>query len=276
LLRQRVITALIAAPLVLGAIFFAPPIVYAAFFLVLATVAAFEWFRLADASGPSWNAFAWLLFVVTLLLFTIGEGFGVAPVLLIGVCIWWVWHAASTVLRYPTPRGWFDRPMWHAANGALVLASAWYALVAIRNTTGGAWLVMWMFAIVWAADIGAYFAGRRFGRRKLAPDVSPGKTWEGAWGGLVAAAVVGAALGAAVPLLAQRYPWFVWGLVALPLAAVSIVGDLFESVLKRIRGVKDSGAFFPGHGGALDRIDSVIAVAPFFALFTTTARMLSA
>jgi phosphatidate cytidylyltransferase len=119
---------------------------------------------------------------------------------------------------------------------------------------------MWLLVLVWSADVGAYFAGRRFGRRKLAPAVSPGKTWEGAFGGmLVSLALCGGAL-----LVLGLPAW--WLLAVAGLVVVSIFGDLFESVIKRVRGVKDSSNLLPGHGGILDRIDSLLAVLPVFAL----------
>jgi phosphatidate cytidylyltransferase len=129
------------------------------------------------------------------------------------------------------------------------------------------WLI-WVFMLAWGADIGAYFAGHAFGRRKLAPRVSPGKTWEGVIGGLALALAV-CALGA----FWLTPGWVGWLPVIVLLVAVSVFGDLFESVLKRATGVKDSGTLLPGHGGVLDRIDSLLAVLPVFAvLLTTTAQ----
>jgi phosphatidate cytidylyltransferase len=136
-----------------------------------------------------------------------------------------------------------------------------HCLVYLHYVYGG-WTLLFMFTLVWMVDIGAYFCGRRFGRRKLAQVISPGKTWEGVFGGLAAtlawmllvyALVDGVQLGLAAYLA-----------IGLATVSVSIVGDLFESVLKREAGVKDSGALLPGHGGVLDRIDSVIAAAPVF------------
>ncbi len=154
---------------------------------------------------------------------------------------------------------------WSAAlAGVLALVPAWLALVRLRlDAPHGAEWVLFSLLLVWGADIGAYFFGRRFGRLRLAPDVSPGKTWEGVIGGVAASAVV-ALLGSA---------WFhLPAVMFLPLCLVavsfSIVGDLTESLLKRFAGVKDSGTLFPGHGGVMDRIDSVTGAAPvlFFGL----------
>jgi phosphatidate cytidylyltransferase len=129
-------------------------------------------------------------------------------------------------------------------------------------------LIIWLFVVVWSADIGAYFVGRAYGRRKLARAVSPGKTWEGAVGGLVCSVVLATGLVGIVPVL-RMVPLSLtgWALLAFALGAISIVGDLFESVLKRETGAKDSGALLPGHGGLLDRIDALLAALPTFALF---------
>ena len=124
------------------------------------------------------------------------------------------------------------------------------------------WLVLAAMAIVWIADTAAYFAGRAFGRRKLAPLVSPGKTWEGVFGGLAASVLLAALV---LPLLGLSWSSLpALALLTLATAAISVVGDLFESLMKRHSGVKDSGAIFPGHGGLMDRLDSLLAALPVF------------
>jgi phosphatidate cytidylyltransferase len=131
------------------------------------------------------------------------------------------------------------------------------ALLWIRDRSGdqGLSLLLWVFVVTWSTDIGAYFAGRRFGKRKLAPTISPGKTVEGLWGGMAAAALLGAAWVLSTDLN--------WALIPLaPLFAVAAqVGDLFESKMKRMAGIKDSGSWLPGHGGLLDRLDGLVPVA---------------
>jgi phosphatidate cytidylyltransferase len=156
-----------------------------------------------------------------------------------------------------------------AATGWAVLLGAWVAVVALQARSP--WLVLAAMAIVWLADTAAYFTGRAFGRRKLAPSISPGKTWEGVWGALAAVAAYALAL---VPLAgAAGYPGAVtatavvaWVLLALALTALAVAGDLFESLLKRHAGVKDSGTLLPGHGGILDRTDALLAAMPPAAL----------
>jgi phosphatidate cytidylyltransferase len=133
--------------------------------------------------------------------------------------------------------------------------------VVIRSSPDGSNWMLWMVLLVAFADIGAYFTGRRFGRRKLAPEVSPGKTWEGFWGGVLTSSLVCGAI-----LVAMGRFNGGWIFIMILLVALSVLGDLFESVLKRLRGVKDSGRALPGHGGVLDRIDSAVAVLPYFAL----------
>ena len=178
-------------------------------------------------------------------------------VLLWAALLWWA-IAFLWILRYPTA----IPPVLAGISGVLVLVPSWLALVAIlRVPSRGPALALLSFSIIFAADIGAYFAGRRFGRVKLAPQVSPGKTWEGLIGGVLLAAVVAAGGG----LLLGLSPG-VMVPVGLGVAALSVVGDLTESMFKRSVGAKDSGQLIPGHGGVLDRIDSITAAMPLFAL----------
>jgi len=151
-----------------------------------------------------------------------------------------------------------------ATSGLLVLVPAALALVLLRPGQ-----VLQVLVLVWIADSAAYFVGRRWGRRKLAPSISPGKTWEGAWGGIAGAALY-AMIGATFLTGIARLPAYLT--LAVVLAAISIVGDLFESAAKRQAEVKDSGALLPGHGGILDRIDSATAVLPVAALVLLYAR----
>ena len=145
----------------------------------------------------------------------------------------------------------------------MVLVPAWVSLVILRQSEHGIWLVFFIIVIVASADIGAYFAGRKFGSKKLAPSVSPGKSWEGVWGGIIVALVSGSLM----VVCHDAYVMSPWILVLiLPTAMISVVGDLLESMLKRFRGIKDSGTLLPGHGGVLDRIDGLVASIPVFSL----------
>lgn len=179
---------------------------------------------------------------------------------------WWA-AAFALVLRFPVN----IPPLVTALCGILVLLPAWVAVLALLGAPDlGPQLLLLMLLLVWAADIGAYFFGRRLGRVRLAPRVSPGKTWEGAIGGLVCVAAVALA-GAA--LLGLPPGWLVPA--GLSVALISILGDLTVSMFKRNAGLKDSGRLFPGHGGVLDRLDSITAAAPLFALECSVAGLLA-
>ena len=179
--------------------------------------------------------------------------------LLVAALLWWLVALAWIVIA---PRR--VRPWSAALAGLLSLVPAWLALTHLRGVAHGAQWVLFALVLVWMADIGAYFCGRRFGRLRLAPAVSPGKTWAGAFGGLAASGVVAVIGGAWFRL--PLGPFLVLCLVAV---AFSIVGDLTESLLKRFAGMKDSGTLFPGHGGVMDRIDSVTGAAPVLLLGLT-------
>jgi phosphatidate cytidylyltransferase len=149
--------------------------------------------------------------------------------------------------------------------GLFVLLPAWLALSWLAAQDGGHWLVMVVILTVVCADIGAYFSGRALGRHKLAAEVSPGKTWEGFFGGVITVLVVISIVIAFSP--SQRHLWLEWTIVEVAAVLAAVLGDLLESMVKRHRGVKDSGRILPGHGGVLDRIDSLTAALPVFALF---------
>ncbi len=263
MLGKRVVTALVLLAILLPPIFRFDPWVWGAVTLVFLAVAAWEWVRLLDSTRSA-TAVAVLLAVVGAALLVWRETAGWPPVFVVAVC------AAATL-------SWLVLGPLHlrshdARGGGVVLAAGWLlgcwvALVALRAIGPLALLVA--MAIVWVADIAAYFAGRAFGRNKLAPSISPGKTWEGAIGGFVAVAVLGLVV-ASLPAFSSTLParlvdeWTVVGALILlvALAALSIVGDLHESLLKRQAGVKDSGTVLPGHGGVLDRIDALVPVMP--------------
>jgi phosphatidate cytidylyltransferase len=185
------------------------------------------------------------------------QGRGLVVLILAGA--WWA--AALVWLARWRPQ----RPASHgalAAAGVLALVPAWAALVWL-HTSGPVWVLI-LLGLVWIADTAAYFTGRALGRRRLAPLLSPGKTLEGVWGGLLAVGLYSGILALLLRLGAVEGVYFV--LLGLLAAMVSVEGDLMESLLKRQRGVKDSGQILPGHGGALDRIDSLLAAAPVYAL----------
>ena len=193
-----------------------------------------------------------------------------------------VWLALALCLfiagRFPPSDRW---RLVYAGLALLLPAACWFALVAAYRN--GLVFLISILAIVWAADIAAYFAGRAFGKKKLAPSISPGKTWAGAIGGAIAALIVAALIPAAIALglpqlsgsffavLGQRWPSIAVLAAVLVLVVLSIVGDLFESQLKRQHGVKDSGRLLPGHGGVFDRVDALLPVVPVAVLFSLLA-----
>jgi phosphatidate cytidylyltransferase len=185
-------------------------------------------------------------------------------VLLAAAMLWWL-LVLGWLRRYP--RGFsadVPSPLQRLLLGVLIVPAAIAGLARTRESSLGPAGVLSLFALVWAADIAAYFVGRAFGRHKLAPAVSPGKTWEGFGGGLAGSLAAGVVAGWL--LLPAPRPWAGWLALCAATAVISVIGDLFESLLKRLVGVKDSGDLLPGHGGVLDRVDSLLAAAPLFAL----------
>ncbi|MFV8833722.1 phosphatidate cytidylyltransferase [Aquisalimonas sp. APHAB1-3] len=265
MLKWRVITALVLLPLVLGVVFLLPTAGFALAMAVVVGLGAWEWTRLIGLRAQRERAGH----VAALLILLVGSAVCLASavatslVLAVGVVGWLgliTWLAA-----YQRGQA-ADGPVTGRAGtllGLLLFVPAWFGLVFVHGQPGGAWLVFMLLVLTWAADVGAYFAGRALGRRRLAPRISPGKTMEGAAGGLaltlVAAWVLASVLPAPLPGGLSLL------LLAVAVFVASVAGDLFESMIKRRCGVKDSGTLLPGHGGVLDRIDSLTATAPVFA-----------
>jgi phosphatidate cytidylyltransferase len=255
MLRQRVITAVIMACLVIGAIFWLPQNVTAVVITLVVLAGAWEWGGFLGLKQPL-ARLGYVLVIAACIAFVWSQGMSSARAgqLLSAAAIWW-FIALLWILTIP---GMVNRGS-AALAGILVLVPAWLALIRLHQQAPF-WLLFLLLLVV-AADVGAYFAGRQFGRHKLAPKVSPGKTWEGVLGGIAAAAAM-AVVGTA---------WFevdvaeFIGVCAIAVIA-SIIGDLTESMFKRHAGLKDSGTILPGHGGVLDRMDSVTAAAPVFML----------
>lgn len=260
-LNQRILTAAVLIPLVVAAIFTLSTLNFALLLVMVLAVAAWEWGRLVHFSVVHWLLFAASLLAV-LGLFLAGA---ISPAMTHAVSavavLWWM-VAAAWVMRYRPNAG--TATSWRGLLvGWLVLAPAFLCLVALHwESRYGPGYVLFLLVVIWAADSGAYFAGRRFGRHKLAPLVSPGKSWEGVAGGMLAAALVALAGGRMLGIAVETLPWLV--MLSMTVVAFSIVGDLLESLFKRNAGVKDSSHLLPGHGGALDRIDSLTAAAPAF------------
>jgi len=265
MLLQRTLTALLLAPLAIAIILWPPTAIFA---LVCAATFLAAWWEWAQLAGLANRAARIILLLAVVLVFALlwwlHAGAATPLILLLGVA-WWL--AACMWLRHfafgaaPTA----ENRMLKLVAGALVIFPAWIALVAVHDRTPhGHWWTLLALVIVWSADIGAYFSGRAFGKRKLAPHVSPGKTWAGAYGALAAGALM-ALLGGWL-LEVRGVQLLGLAVLAVLTVAASIVGDLVESLMKRHAQVKDSGTIFPGHGGLLDRLDSVFAALPVFAV----------
>lgn len=265
MLWQRVITALVLAPIVIGGILFLDSTWFAVMLAVIMLPAAHEMARLAKLTHSA--ALLGYVVVVAVLLWLAWAYLTGAQLPLLQWLVggWWLLTTLMLVFRRrELIRIDGPRPAVMLL-GALVLVTAFASIVALHASgAGGPALVMFLFVLIWVADSGAYFAGRAFGSTKLSPFVSPGKTWAGVGG-----AVAGAIIAAVVFVLggwAASAAMLPFVMLAVLVTLISIGGDLYESRLKREAGVKDSGSLLPGHGGVLDRIDSLLAAAPVFAL----------
>lgn len=267
MLGQRIVTALILLAIIVPAIFFAPPWVWGVVSLILLCAGALEWGRLMHAPRQGLMLAAALALTGALYLVWRGPLAQVpapafAAIICAGSLAFWLSVALVSLARvHRTGPG--------MAIGALVLGAAWLSLYELRIESP--LMLVSAMALVWLADIGAYFFGRALGRHKLAPRVSPGKTWEGAVGGAAVVLMVAAVVALWWPSLAthvfsshliSHFGWVAAACSLLLLTGLSIVGDLYESLLKRVAGVKDSGRTLPGHGGVLDRVDALLPTMP--------------
>ncbi|WP_426141311.1 phosphatidate cytidylyltransferase [Pseudomonas sp. DWP3-1-2] len=260
MLKQRIITALILLPIALCGFFLLEGAGFALFIGLVVTLGAWEWARLAGFAEQSARV-AYATFVAALL-FLLYLMPGLAPWVLVAAVIWWG-VATYLVLTYPASSEHWASAACKLVIGLLILLPAWQGLVLIKQWELGNWLILSVMVLVWGADIGAYFSGKAFGKRKLAPKVSPGKSWEGVYGGLLLSLVITAVVGVFRDWSASG---FVFGLLGAAIVVfISVVGDLTESMFKRESGIKDSSNLLPGHGGVLDRIDSLTAAIPVFA-----------
>ena len=272
MLGTRILTAVVLVSLVLAALFMLPPLGWGAISLLVIVAAAAEWADLAGlrkATRLSFVAGTLLTGAALLLVPTFGFARGWPDGIVLAACgiatLFWLFVATPWLARRWKP----ESRLAMAVAGWVVLIGAWVAVVELQASSP--WLVLAAMAIVWIADTAAYFAGRAFGKHKLAPQVSPGKTWEGVFGALGAVAVYALLLAPLAPAggYSGTDSWIavvVWVVFAQGLVALSIVGDLYESLLKRHAGVKDSGRLLPGHGGVLDRLDAMLAAMPAAAL----------
>lgn len=255
MIRQRFFTALVLVPLVLVALLYLSPEALVLVLAVVISYGAWEWSKFVAPKSLAGRILFTLIVVDSIAALYLFFGLQLRlPYFFEAASVGWVLMTVW-LARYPTPLPGFVALIL----GALILVVAWASL-ALLAMAGWQWL-MFLLVLVWAADVGAYFAGKRFGVRKLAPAVSPGKTWAGVAGGVILslAVAVAGAVWFRLPLL----PFILLCLIAV---LVSIVGDLVVSMFKRSSGMKDSGRLLPGHGGLLDRIDSLLAASPLLVL----------
>lgn len=264
MLKQRLLTAAILVPLVVWGILHLPTEYLAMVLALFILQGAWEWTAFMKMTSVAKRG----LYVVIVATGLAGSwwvlrddasNWMALPVLSL---FWWL-LAIAFVLQFPNSTSRWSSSVAQFVIGLIVLIPTWLAVVALHESgEQGPLLVMYLLSLIWVADSGAYFSGRAWGKRKLAPSVSPGKSWEGVGGG--AALSLAYAVGAAQVLELPGNQWPLFVVLSLVTVLFSVLGDLTESMFKRHAGLKDSGTLLPGHGGVLDRIDSVTAAAPVF------------
>ena len=263
-LQQRLVTAGVLTPAVVVAVLLLPTAYFALLMAIVVCLGALEWaeFVGSDVRGWRWFYVALVGACLLLLWFIVPRAWDIVVLAL--AALWWV-ATAGRLTRVDAVQQITGVSLAMVPIGLVVLVPPWIAIVRLHAVAdNGPWLVLSLMMLIWIADSVAYFAGRQWGRRRLAPALSPGKTLAGVYGALIGASAWGALL---VPLLNLPLgSGLLLVLLCALTAALSVVGDLYESLLKRRRGLKDAGSILPGHGGVLDRIDSMTAAAPFFAL----------
>ena len=271
MLKQRVITAVIMAGLFLAAITYVPVPGLALLFGILVALGAWEWARMAGWQQPVARAL-YVVFIISAMAAVyvycqLGDQpsrLQVQPLLGLA-CLWWSF-ALLWVKGYPNSAVFWRTVGMRSAMGVLILVPGWMAAVYLLSFPPGGLLMLILVIVVASADIGAYFSGKRFGKHKLALVVSPSKTWEGFWGGVLACTLLAVLLWYLLPERAAHIGILSVVAVILTTSLASVIGDLTVSMVKRESGIKDSGSLLPGHGGVLDRLDSLCAAAPVFAL----------
>lgn len=271
MLKQRVITALVLLAVLLPALLVREVWPFALLSLLAVGAAAWEWGRLNGLAGGSAVGLGAAVVLACALSWNATARLAATPALWWAATVGWVIGGAWSLRAGPS--GWprLARPV-RVCIGVAVLWLTWVAMTQAKAV--GVNFLLSVFCLVWAADIAAYFGGRAFGRHKLAPSISPGKSWEGVWSGMAGVLVLALAWTALEPTIAagaepslytrlhDRAGWGGFVVACAFLAAMSVVGDLFESLVKRSVGAKDSSQLLPGHGGVLDRIDALLPVFP--------------
>ncbi len=266
--RQRVITAIALVLGLLALLFSLSPLTFSLVVVSVVLLAGWEWANLMGLSAKRHKLAYIVLLALVLSVAALGLNlFGalnvslgqtlclIASVLWAVIFLWIQGYPSSAIL-------WSPQPILGLL-GLVLLSITWVAIVLIIHQSHGPWILLFAFAVVALADVGGYVAGNLFGKHKLAPLVSPGKTWEGFFGGILLQCILVASMASFMP---EKITTVMLLALVIPVSLYSVLGDLFESMIKRHNGVKDSGNILPGHGGVLDRIDGLIAALPLFIL----------
>jgi len=267
-LKQRILTGLVLAPIMIGGIFYLPMMQFMVFIGVITALGAWEWANLSGIQNKLGRvAYTAVISIILygLWYFDLDQNSN----LLYVAFAWWL-SAFVLVRTHPKFKAIWSGTVPRLLMGLIILLPMWMGFVQIKSYPNSGYLIIFVMFIVWGADVGAYFAGRTFGKHKLAPNVSPGKTWEGVYGGIatttLVAFIAGLMLQDTIHMDLTIKQWVLLFAATFVVTAVSVVGDLVESMMKRHRGIKDSSNLLPGHGGVMDRIDSMTAALPVFAL----------
>ncbi|APC13194.1 MULTISPECIES: phosphatidate cytidylyltransferase [Providencia] len=274
MLKYRLLTAIVLIPIVIAALFLLSPANFGFVVIAVCALGAWEWAQFAGWHSQVKRIGLAIVFAIILLAVQLAvpdiTSFSSEPMILYGLwagLAWWV-VAILLVVTYPASASWGKSVIVRLLFGALTIIPFYCGMMVLRtigyqsDTSFGAWWLLYVMLLVWGADSGAYAFGRTIGRNKMAPKVSPGKTWEGLIGGLITAGVISWLFSTFAPIPVMPDYLLVTSIIVV---VVSVFGDLTESMFKRQSGIKDSSHLIPGHGGILDRIDSLTAAIPVFA-----------
>lgn len=260
MLKQRIITAVILIPLVVVSVLYLPNSFFSALTAVFVSVAAWEWSKIISFTNK-FQKYFYVLFAIAIISISYFYRDRFATSIILAGTVWWI---CAIFMIFAYQKDFFSLPagqIFKSIIGILILVPAWMSLVVLHTNINGPSLVLFLFVLIWLADTAAFFIGRKFGKRRLASKTSPAKSWEGVFGALAFTSVLSLCY---VNVGGQQVAAAGLMLLCIITVIFSIVGDLTESMFKRIAGVKDSGVIVPGHGGVFDRIDSLTAAAPIY------------
>lgn len=259
MLKSRLITAVILIPIVVACIFFLPPMAFLSVALLAMLLAGWEW----SALGGIENFFSRILYLALMALILISSLFIPILFMIIVATLWWI-VVGMLLILYPERSAWGDHNWIRATMGFFVLVPCWIGIIILQGYSP--MVLMFCLVLIWAVDSAAYFVGKKWGKHKMAPTISPGKSYEGLIAGLIVSLIMGI-LGLWLLEISSEGILIFLLICVVGGGLITVLGDLFESMVKRKSNVKDSGGLLPGHGGILDRIDSMTTAIPFFALF---------